>query len=623
MTQDLTGQSGMAAKKPGILIVDDLRENRRMLARTLSTLEVEIHEAESGAEALEIVAREPALFVALLDVRMPHMDGYTLAERLRSLPQSATLPLIFISAHDSDTYHHHRAYETGAVDFLNKPVSPRILLSKVRVFLEAFLRQSELEALVKRLDAVNTTLSKQTVRLETSAEVISQIVSLLDIDELLTKILELIRDRFGYAFAGIWLLNKHQGVKTVALRAGQYGTPTPVHRPGDVIAMDAPQSIIAHVCLTGVPYLSNNTKHDPHYLSTPELPFIQSELALPLRFGEGLLGALDIQSESLDAFSSQDVAGLSTLADQIAVAIRNARLYAEVTRLNEELEAKVQERTKQLETAYHHLELLDRNKSDFIAVVSHELRTPLTLVSGFSELLSDDPAIETDTTRRQAVEGILTGAHRMHATIDSMLDVVKIDGQALQLHWSQLSLGTLLNDLVAQGNAALEQRTLTVTLDGLDDLPNIEADREALIKVFSELLSNAIKYTPDGGRITVSGELLASAADADTDYVEIVIHDTGIGIPTDMQEIIFSKFYSTGEVTFHSSGKTKFKGGGPGLGLPIARGIVAAHGGHVWAESPGYNEARLPGSSFHVVLPVAQAPRSFAILEMLASGQDS
>jgi signal transduction histidine kinase len=120
---------------------------------------------------------------------------------------------------------------------------------------------------------------------------------------------------------------------------------------------------------------------------------------------------------------------------------------------------------------------------------------------------------------------------------------------------------------------------------------------------------NAIKYTPDGGTITISGKELPLSSELPKGGIEIVVSDTGIGIDPRFKELIFAKFYQTGELALHSSGKTKFKGGGPGLGLAIARGIVEAHHGKLWVESPGYDETNCPGSQFHVVLPLRLADR--------------
>jgi signal transduction histidine kinase len=124
-----------------------------------------------------------------------------------------------------------------------------------------------------------------------------------------------------------------------------------------------------------------------------------------------------------------------------------------------------------------------------------------------------------------------------------------------------------------------------------------------LVKVFYHLIANAVKYTPDGGKVTISGRV-TPAFNGQLEGIEVRIQDTGIGIDPKFQELIFEKFYQTGSVALHSSGTTKFKGGGPGLGLPIARGIVLAHGGRIWVESSGHDDEKLPGSIFYVWLPI-------------------
>jgi signal transduction histidine kinase len=136
-------------------------------------------------------------------------------------------------------------------------------------------------------------------------------------------------------------------------------------------------------------------------------------------------------------------------------------------------------------------------------------------------------------------------------------------------------------------------------------------------KLFTHLLLNAIKYTPDGGLSTISGHLLVEGQNGQDEHpmVQINIQDTGIGIDPEFHELIFTKFYQTGEVTMHSSGRTKFKGGGPGLGLSIAHGIVRAHRGHIWVASTGHDEKNCPGSTFHIILPVHQRPNSPEVVQ--------
>jgi signal transduction histidine kinase len=160
-------------------------------------------------------------------------------------------------------------------------------------------------------------------------------------------------------------------------------------------------------------------------------------------------------------------------------------------------------------------------------------------------------------------------------------------------------MAALVQQVVEKYEAPMQERNHHLSLAGLEDLPGLSADGEALSKVVGDVLSNAIKYTPDGGRISISGRYQSGER-----AVELVISDTGIGIDPQVQELIFSKFCRTDDLAHHSTGATKFKGAGSGLGLTVARGLVEMHGGRIWVESPGHDEVGCPGSQFHILLPL-------------------
>jgi signal transduction histidine kinase len=200
------------------------------------------------------------------------------------------------------------------------------------------------------------------------------------------------------------------------------------------------------------------------------------------------------------------------------------------------------------------------------------------------------------------MQGLLEGTGRMVEIIDSMLDVSRIDSNTLDVSPSEVQIEELIERARKAFGTAFLERRIKFGTQGLADLPVISADKDLLYKVFYHVIGNAIKYTPDGGFITISGRLINEKPN--DPEVEIMVKDTGIGVDPQFQELIFEKFYQTGEVLLHSSGKTKFKGGGPGLGLAISRGIINAHRGRIWLESPGHNEQTNPGSTVHVRLSV-------------------
>jgi signal transduction histidine kinase len=265
----------------------------------------------------------------------------------------------------------------------------------------------------------------------------------------------------------------------------------------------------------------------------------------------------------------------------------------------DQMTSSLQERTLELERANQILKNIDKTKTNFIQISAHELRTPLTLIMGYSQMLEQDT--KNDPELMSLAQGILDGSERMNYIVDSMLDVSRIDSNTLLLRKTGLRIDLLIKKVNKEFEKAFEERNIVMGVNGLRDLPLVPADPELLQKVFYHVIINAIKFTPDGGSITINGTYLNGT---ERPQVEISVRDTGIGIDPALHQLIFEKFNQTGDVLLHSSGKTKFKGGGPGLGLAIARGIVEAHGGRIWVESPGYSEQDNPGSTFFVSLPV-------------------
>jgi len=260
----------------------------------------------------------------------------------------------------------------------------------------------------------------------------------------------------------------------------------------------------------------------------------------------------------------------------------------------------LQQRTLELEKTNQILEQMDRTKIRFIQVSAHELRTPLTLVQGYAQMIQMKAKNNPDFEKY--ANGIVDGTTRMVDIIDNLLDASRIDSNLLDVLLIEVEIAELVEKAEKAFKDSLEERKISLDVDGLSNLPTVEADENLLYKVFYHVIMNAIKYTPDGGAITISGRTIMS--ENNKNEVEISIKDTGIGIDLQYHELVFEKFYQTGDVLLHSSGKTKFKGGGPGLGLAISRGIMDAHHGRIWLESPGHNELTNPGTTVFIQLPV-------------------
>lgn len=262
-----------------------------------------------------------------------------------------------------------------------------------------------------------------------------------------------------------------------------------------------------------------------------------------------------------------------------------------------EMETRVEHISSEMEKVQKQMARVDRSKSAFISVAAHELKTPITLIEGYASMMEDLMQQGKATNLDSLLAGMSTGIDRLRAIVEDMIDVSMIDNDLLQLNFQPMQIAQMLEALYLEVEPVLTIRSLTLKVkdfDGNREWIYIDAGR--VMQAIRNVINNAIKFTPDGGTITIDGRTLSG-------FIEVTISDTGIGISAEDQAGIFEKFGQLGRVDLHSSGKTKFKGGGPGLGLPIARGILDAHGGSIWVESEGHDEIRNPGSTFHILIP--------------------
>jgi signal transduction histidine kinase len=263
-----------------------------------------------------------------------------------------------------------------------------------------------------------------------------------------------------------------------------------------------------------------------------------------------------------------------------------------------EMESRTAFISKQLVSVQEQLEKLDRTKSNFISVAAHELKTPLTLIEGYTSMMRDMIEQSGQNQFDSLLTGMNKGVSRLREIIDDMIDVSLIDNNLLSLNLQKITPLHILNLLKNDLTDVIKDRKQKLAIKKFNGIETwLYADSERLYQALRNVLFNAIKYTPDKGKISVDGRTLPG-------FIEITIKDSGIGIAPENLSTIFEKFAQSGHPDLHSSGKTKFKGGGPGLGLPIARGIIEAHGGTIWVESEGYDEKKFPGSTFHILIPI-------------------
>jgi signal transduction histidine kinase len=438
----------------------------------------------------------------------------------------------------------------------------------------------------------------------------SQSIShVLDMDLLTSVIVDLMRDVIGVdrgELISIEIDVNDQGKNEFYLKCGKEkegkkGIGKFSEESAIVKRWDNERRSVTQTEIDLLPRYANLTMDERNWLVQQDL-----EIYIPIHAKDDWVGLLALGPKANGAsYFEEDIDLLRTLADQTAVALQNIRLVDSLLRVNNEFRRAY----SAMEEAHTKLQRLDRTKSDFISIASHELRTPLTKISGYSQMLLGELDIADDDSIQKSLTIIDDSAQRLHEIIESMLEVAKIDMQDLKLLAARVEIGLVLRRVCRGYEEAFQERNLKLQFDDIvNQQPVFLGDVEALRKAFQHVIGNAIKYTPDGGIISITARHLTEGESSlPHGGVEIIISDTGIGVDPRYKDLIFTKFYQTGAVDLHSSGKTKFKGGGPGLGLTIVRGIIQAHGGKVWIDSSGYDEEKMPGSSFHILLPLSES----------------
>ncbi len=308
---------------------------------------------------------------------------------------------------------------------------------------------------------------------------------------------------------------------------------------------------------------------------------MRSFVGFPLQLGQRMLGLLGVFSRW--TMSAGFVSQLNLSVNQLTVALEKARLLEETQRRAEELAA-----------ANEELRQLDAMKDWFVSAVSHELRTPLTSVRSFGEILERYEDLEPEE-RREFATIIRQEGERLSEMIDDMLDLAKIANGNAELLPDYFDLRALVAKCCKLFSQEAEERGIGFGHAVPDELPQVFADEKGVTRVLSNLLGNAFKFTPDGGKIRVTAERDASASE-DGGFVRVLVTDTGVGIARRDQSRIFERFTQVG------SGLTN-KPRGTGIGLAICREIVAKSNGRIWVESePGR------GSTFGFTLPVGPVP---------------
>jgi PAS domain S-box-containing protein len=367
----------------------------------------------------------------------------------------------------------------------------------------------------------------------------------------------------------------------------------------------AGEGIPGWILTTRRPYLTNAAAGDPHV--RPEVVRalgIRAILSQPIldRAGE-VAGVLEVHNKrGGEPFGGSDGQLLSLLANQAAIAIENARLFAELTQESAALEAKVRERTAALEEANRLLERASEHKSRFLAALSHEFRTPLNSIIGFSDVLQEGLAGSLAPKQARYVDNIRQSGRHLLQLMNDVLDLSRVEAGRMELTLEAVALASLLGAVQEMVEPLVREKDLTLTLEAPLDLPPLRADAARVKQVLVNLLSNAIKFTPAKGRIAVTATHRAKGEAGGRAVLEVAVADTGVGISPEDQARLFEEFRQ-GEAGIRQQQ-------GAGLGLALCKRLVELQGGRIWVESAGRGQ----GACFRFTLPTAEQPRARRIL---------
>jgi signal transduction histidine kinase len=547
-----------------VLVVDDETSVVELFRDFLASHDYELFVAMNGEEAVRMLT-EVRPEIVLTDINLPGLSGLEVMREAKRVDPEVSVIVVTGHASASSAID---ALRQGAYDYITKPFD----LDEVHQLVERGIANRRLKVLnrqlVAELQEKNEILRQHEQQLRERVRIATwQMTRLYEVGKEISANLELVprlgvigaksAELSGAAAAVLYLKNEDTGEFRAASASGVDLSADPENRPYRIptahplwraVETQAPVHIDAP---------------DP---AVPLLPGIapgaaQNALAVPMIAESQVMGVLAVLDKA-GGFTPDDEGFLALFASQSAIAVRNSQLF-------------------------DHTKSLDRLKSEFVAVVSHEIRTPLTSVKGAVELLSDDRYFQNNEQQTKLLTIAHANAERLLVLINDILDFSKLEAASLPMSMERQRLEPVVQQAIHRLSTLLEQRRITADLQLPADLPDLMMDAGRVAQVLTNLVSNAVKFSPVGGRIEVSAERFQ-------DGVRIGVRDNGEGIAAQDLPRLFQKF------TQIDSSATR-RAGGTGLGLVISKGIVEQHGGRIWVES-----AIDVGSTFYFTLPLAE-----------------
>jgi signal transduction histidine kinase/DNA-binding response OmpR family regulator len=567
----------VSSRKGLVLIIEDDPISMNILVNIFKSEGYKTLQAEDGHVGLDLMlSKRPDL--VCLDVVLPRLSGYEVCQAARKTPELSSMPILMITSLDKkdDVV---KGLKSGATDYITKPFSPIEVIARARVNLEQkfFLDR----------------LTDRSKKFRLAYEVLETTTSSLDIKQVLFILVErtataLKAERCSIiAVEGKWGEDKERLKGRVLV---SHDDPNMAEIPLDLSKY--PEIIKSF--RTGELVLIEDIQTDPIMEDVREKMShlgMKSIIAVPLTFRGEIMGALLLRSSRPGkSFTDEEIAISRVIAGASSNAIKNATLY----RMLERKTGKLLRLNEELIRTNEELQYLSNIKSDFVATVSHELRTPLTAIIGFSELLSEEHVGDLTEEQKEYTGQIYRKGKDLLNLINDILDTGRLEEGKIAFRFKPVDFREIINDVIFSTRHVTSVEP-DIQTDIPEDMPQIEADRDKLLQIMNNIVSNALKYSDPGSPVQIDVKKISGRRETDhSDLVQISVTDKGIGIPDDCHQKVFEQFFQVDQGTsrpYH----------GAGLGLFIAKSMVELHGGKIWLDS-------IPdkGTSFHFTIPMKQ-----------------
>lgn len=572
-----------------VLIIDDEALIRRALADYLTDYGYATVTASDGLEGLAR-ARAEQFDVVLVDLRMPHLDGLEVISTLRM--EQPALPIVVVSGTGvlSDVV---EAIRRGAWDYVTKPVQDmdeiavvvERVLEKARLIAERDRYQRELEALNRSLQAEVERQTQDLRAQNRELTLLNRVISAATTAHGPVEILQTLCDELARAF------NLPQAIAALCKANHLTAIVAEYREPGSTgwLRAELPslQPIVAQMLACQEPLLLTADAAGaggPALVAQLQQPGLGALLLVPLRVRARTLSVLGLVSRDPHPYSEADVALIQNTAAAAAQALEVVKLHQELVEYAEGLETTVARRTEELQVALKQARAADEAKSQFLSNVSHELRTPLTSIRLYLTLLKRGQVERYP----YYLENLEHEVGRLQTLIEGLLDLSRLDLGRVAVRWQPTDLNQLLAGLVGDREKLFAERGLQLQLAPAPNLPLVQADPKLLELVATNLLTNAMNYTPAGGEVQLHTALVQAD---DRVWITFSVRDTGPGIPPEEQPHVFERFYRGLAARDNNTP-------GTGLGLAISSELVQLHHGKITLTS-----ALGQGSTFTVWLP--------------------